>query len=76
MLSALLLGLLTAEPAPRCKTVADCWLDERGKAVARPKSKQGRPIPRGDCGKNILWLRHRLACEQSVCVAVFVGDEC
>ena len=62
-------------PLP-CETVADCWLDENGNAMARPKSKRGHPIPGGDCGKNKVWLRNRLSCEAHVCTAEHVGDKC
>jgi hypothetical protein len=61
---------------PPCKSVGDCWLDEEGHAISRPKKLRGRPIPRGDCGSKLLWLRHRLACIDERCVAVNVGDRC
>jgi len=83
MLLTLTLLLLGAEPdlhvtvsTVPCKTVAECWLDDDGKPVARPKRFKGRKLPKGDCGKNLLWLRHVLSCEQAVCVAKFVGDRC
>jgi hypothetical protein len=49
---------------------------ERGNAIARPKRYRGKPLPRGDCGKNLHWLRHRLVCEGGVCVSRNVGDMC
>jgi hypothetical protein len=85
MTAVLVLWLLSADagvadagsaPGVSCKTVADCWLDENGQAIARPKAKKGKPVPRGDCGGNILWLRHRLACDEGTCKAVFIGDRC
>lgn len=79
----MLLMLLAAAPADPpsveavpCNTVADCWLDKDGRPIARPKAKRGRGLPRGDCGKNLLWLRTRLSCEHQVCVAQHVGDRC
>jgi len=82
-LIALMLSLLAApaaapvpvSPVP-CKTVADCWLSADGQAIARPKHKRGRALPRGDWGKNLVWLRNRLSCEAQVCVAVHIGDKC
>lgn len=80
---ALILSLLAAPPAVPvpvgpvpCKTVADCWLSAQGQPIARPKAKRGRALPSGDCGKNLVWLRHRLSCEQEVCVAKLIGDKC
>ncbi|MBL8952167.1 MAG: hypothetical protein JNK82_15400 [Myxococcaceae bacterium] len=78
-MNLLVLWLLTAEPVVStvpCKTVAECWLDEEGKPIARPKAKKGKAVPRGDCGKNLLWLRNQLSCDENVCVAKFVGDKC
>lgn len=78
-MSMLIFWLLAADPVKsdvQCKTVAECWLDEDGKAIARPKSKKGHPIPRGNCGKNLFWLQHKLTCEEGVCVAQFIGDKC
>ena len=75
----LVLWLLAADPVKSdvpCETVAQCWLDDDGKAIARPKSKKGRPLPKGNCGKNLFWLRHRLTCEEGVCVSQFIGDKC
>jgi hypothetical protein len=71
----------TATPAPAaegapCETVADCWLDPTGRPIKRPARFRRRPIPRGDCEKNILWLRHRLTCDQQRCTATFIGDTC
>jgi hypothetical protein len=60
----------------RCETVGDCWLDAGGKAIKRPARFRRKPIPRGDCGKNLLWLRHILSCEQNRCVSQFIGDKC
>jgi hypothetical protein len=69
-----------AKPSPpaavACETVADCWLDDSGAAIKRPKRHRGKPIPRGDCGARILWLRHKLTCEEKRCVAVHIGDKC
>lgn len=79
MTSVLVLWLLSADPVKSdvaCETVAQCWLDESGKAIARPKSKKGRALPRGDCGRNVLWLRNRLTCDEGVCVSQNVGDKC
>ncbi|MFO0575739.1 MAG: hypothetical protein U1A78_17215 [Polyangia bacterium] len=83
MLVPIILWLLAALPAGRvtvstvpCKTVSDCWLDEDGKPIARPHAKRGRKLPRGDCGRNLLWLRNRLSCEDNVCVARHIGDAC
>jgi hypothetical protein len=64
-----------AEAVP-CKTVDDCWLDDNGHAIHRPKRYRGRALPRGDCDARIQWLRHKLSCEENVCVAKFVGDAC
>ncbi len=78
-MTLLVLWLLSAEPVVStvpCKTVAECWLDEEGKPIPRPRSKKGRAVPRGDCGKNLLWLRHRLTCEENVCVSLNIGDKC
>ena len=75
VLLALFLGSSDAGTVS-CKTVADCWLDDGGGAIARPAKFRGRQLPRGDCGANILWLRNRLSCEQQLCVAVHVGDKC
>jgi len=78
-MSLVVLWLLGREPVVStvpCKTVAECWLSDDGKPIARPKSKKGRPLPRGDCGKNLLWLDHKLSCENEVCVSQFVGDKC
>jgi len=62
--------------AGACATVDDCWLDEGGKAMPRPKKFKKRPLPRGDCGKNKLWLRHELTCTENQCVSRFRGDRC
>ena len=75
LLAALPLAPVTASAVP-CKTVADCWLDQDGNPIARPKSKRGRSLPRGDCGKNLLWLRTRLSCDNHVCTAEHIGDRC
>jgi hypothetical protein len=82
MLIALAVWLLTAAPEPGaeprvpCRTVADCWLDRDGKVVARPKQFKGKPLPRGDCGEKLYWLRTHLTCEAKVCVATQQGDKC
>ena len=71
--------MLSAEPIVStvpCKTVAECWLGPGGTPIARPKSMKGRKLPKGDCGKNLLWLRHELSCQQNVCVSTYVGDMC
>ena len=76
MLAALLVALvLSADPVP-CQTVADCWLDADSRPIARPKKLRGKPIPKGDCGRKLQWLRHKLACEQNVCTVTNVGDGC
>ncbi|MBX7099784.1 MAG: hypothetical protein K1X89_18860 [Myxococcaceae bacterium] len=59
-----------------CTTVDDCWLDEGGKPIARPRAKKGRALPRGDCGGKIEWLRNRLSCQNKVCTAELIGDKC
>jgi hypothetical protein len=82
MLTLLLAHLLLADPQPdaglevACTTVDDCWLDERGNAIPRPKKFKKRAPPRGDCGKNKLWLRHELTCTENRCVSRFRGDRC
>ena len=84
MLKLALICFLTVSPAlghrtpseVPCKSVADCWLEEGGKPVKRPKKLKGRKVPRGDCGSHLLWLRNRLSCEQGVCTATFQGDKC
>ena len=66
-----------AEPAPvQCKTVDDCWLNESGEAIKRPKRHRGKAIPRGNCGNRLHWLRHLLSCEENVCKAKLIGDKC
>lgn len=75
----LVLWLLAAEPVVStvpCETVAQCWLDTDAKPIARPRGKKGKKIPRGDCGKNLMWLRNKLSCENNVCIVQFVGDMC
>ncbi|MBS1151739.1 MAG: hypothetical protein H6Q89_3437 [Myxococcaceae bacterium] len=83
MLLLPLIASLLLATAPRvtvsavaCQSVADCWLDEEAKPIKRPKQHRGKPLPAGDCGKKLKWLRNRLACEQSVCTVTFVGDRC
>lgn len=80
MTLALLIALVTSTPdagTVSCKSVNDCWLDGEGHAIARPKKLKGRPLPRGDCGKNILWLRNLLECtDEGLCKATHVGDRC
>ena len=49
------------------------WLDDSGDAIARPKRYKGRRLPRGNC-HSLLWLNHRLACEEHVCVSIYVPD--
>lgn len=63
-------------PAVSCRTVNDCWLAPDGKAIPRPPKLKWRAIPRGDCGKNLLWLRHELKCEENQCVSRNRGDMC
>jgi hypothetical protein len=65
-----------ASLSPPCRTVADCWLDDAGHAIARPRKFRGKPIPRGDCGSRINWLRHRLMCVEGRCTAADIGDRC
>jgi hypothetical protein len=62
--------------APPCKSIADCWLDDGGKAIARPKKFRGKRVPRGDCGMHLLWLQNHLACDEGRCVATHIGDRC
>lgn len=83
MLTFTLLALLHVEPRVTisevpCQTVAACWLDPDGKPIARPKKLKGRPLPKGDCGKNKTWLRNVLTCDEvkRVCVAEYIGDRC
>ena len=59
-----------------CETVAECWLDDEGQPIARPKKLRGKPVPKGDCGKKKLWLRNRLSCEESLCTVAHIGDKC
>ena len=83
-LTMLLLGMrLLASPnagetsaAPACRSVADCWLDEEGRAIRRPARYRGRHLPRGDCGAHLRWLRHSLTCDEGVCTARDIGDRC
>ncbi len=81
-LAALALLLCVPAPAARaeepvaCRTVADCWLSPSGEPVRRPKRHRGKPLPRGDCGKNLRWLRNILTCEESVCTVKRIGDKC
>jgi hypothetical protein len=64
-------------PAPvSCRTVNDCWLAPDGKAIPRPAKFKWRAIPRGDCGKNLLWLRHELTCTENQCVSRNRSDMC
>jgi len=64
------------QPVVPCETVDDCWLDAGGKAIKRPARFRKKRIPHGDCGKNLLWLRHILSCEKNRCVSQFIGDRC
>lgn len=75
IVSVLPMAQITVSEVP-CKTVADCWLDEEGAPIKRPKAKRGRSVPRGDCGRNLLWLRNKLSCENQVCTAQHIGDKC
>ena len=67
---------LDAGTGAACKTVAECWLDDSGKAIKRPAKLKGRKLPAGNCGSNLLWLRNRLSCDDNVCVSKHVGDMC
>ena len=61
----------------KCVTVADCWLDKNGAAVARPAKFKGKPFPKNSCsGSGLLCLRHKLTCEQNLCVSQDIGDRC
>jgi hypothetical protein len=76
---ALVLAALLSTDGGRpvaCATVADCWLDPKGAVIPRPAKLKGKKLPQGDCGKNLLWLRHRLTCEEQVCTVKYVGDAC
>jgi len=59
-----------------CRSVRDCWLDGDGHPIARPKRYRGKPLPRGDCGAHLNWLRNHLSCEEQRCVVRHVGDRC
>jgi hypothetical protein len=61
---------------PPCHSINDCWLDVDGTPIKRPKNQRGKPLPSGNCGLRINWLRNRLGCEEGRCVANFVGDRC
>ena len=81
LLPALLSIVLTTPPRPTvsevaCVSVAECWLDADGKPIARPKKLRSKSVPRGDCGKGLLWLRHKLACTENLCTVTFIGDKC
>ena len=83
MLLALALFMLAAGSSDRvtvstvpCGTVAECWLDDAGRPIARPKANKRRKLPVGDCGRNLLWLHNRLSCDNNVCTAEFIGDKC
>lgn len=90
LLLMLLAGDVLPEPAPApvkkvtpvdagvvsCQTVSDCWLGPDGSAIKRPARFKKKQLPKGDCGKNLLWLRNRLTCEENVCKATFMGDAC
>lgn len=80
MLLPLLVSLVLSSPpivsAVPCQTVADCWLDDSGNAIQRPKKLKNKPVPKGDCGKNLNWLRRRLSCDESFCTVQYVGDKC
>ena len=78
----MLLALFLSAPADAgssgvsCQTAEECWLDPDGKAIKRPAKFRGRQHPRGDCGKNLVWLRNRLSCEENICVVTHIGDKC
>jgi hypothetical protein len=59
-----------------CRSVGDCWLDASGNAIKRPKRYRGKPLPRGDCGARINWLRNWLSCTDGRCSVQHVGDKC
>ena len=64
-------------PAPvPCRSIDDCWMNASGEAIKRPGRLKGKPLPRGNCGNHIVWLRNELACEQNVCVVRHHGDKC
>ena len=51
-----------AEPAPiACKTDDDCWIDDDGKLVERPKAKRGKKL------KPCKDAERLPACKQQVC---------
>jgi hypothetical protein len=77
LLASLLLSAapLTPNEVP-CQSIEDCWLNELGKPIKRPKRFRGKPLPPGDCGEKLNWLRNKLACEKNVCTALYVGDLC
>ena len=90
--AAVVMAALLAAPGERikvstveCKTVDECWLDDGGAPVARPKKFKGQQFPKGDCGRNLIWLRTRIRCEvptvpdagsAKVCVTENIGDKC
>lgn len=81
LLPLLVSVVLSSEPTTTvsevaCQSVSDCWLDEDSKPIARPKKFRGKPVPRGDCGKKLQWLRNKLACEENVCTVTHIGDKC
>ncbi len=60
-----------------CQSVNECWLAPDGAPIARPKKFKKRSLPAGTCSSSgLLWLRHRLSCEQQRCTSTFVGDKC
>ncbi|MBL8914094.1 MAG: hypothetical protein JNM17_25545 [Archangium sp.] len=59
-----------------CQTVNECWLAPDGSPMPRPARFKKKPLPKGDCGKNLLWLRNRLTCEENVCKSTYMGDAC
>jgi hypothetical protein len=76
--AALLLcgSVALADPAPvPCKTADDCWLDNGGAPIARPKNKRGHKIPRGSCYDRV-WLDNQLSCSDKVCSVTHVPDRC
>ena len=80
LLPALIALVLTTPPLTvsevPCQTVADCWLDALGAPIARPAKQKGKAVPRGDCGKKLIWLQNRLSCEKNFCAATHIGDRC
>ena len=43
---------------------------------ATQAAEEFQPLPKGDCGKNLNWLRRCVTCEQRFCTVQYVGDKC